>query len=44
MSEYDRAITDYDKAIELKLDYADAYNNRGEAYRHKDDDDRAIAN
>ena len=26
--EYDRAIADYDQAIRLKPDYADAYNNR----------------
>ena len=31
--EYDRAIVDYTKALELNPDYADAYNNRGNAYR-----------
>ena len=32
--EYDRAILDYTKAIELKLDYTNAYYNRGEAWLH----------
>ena len=39
---HDRAIQDYDKAIELKPDFADAYNNRGNAYADKGAYDRAI--
>ncbi len=41
---YDRAIADYDKAIQLKPDYAEAYSSRGAAYYYKGDYDRAIAN
>lgn len=43
--DYDRAIADYTKAIELKPDYAEAYNDRGFAYylRAKPDYDHAIA-
>jgi len=33
--EYDRAITAYSKAIELKPDYADAWYNRGICYNNK---------
>ena len=40
---YDQAIRDFDKAIELRSDYAAAYNNRGSAYYAKGDYDRAIA-
>ena len=29
LGKYEEAITSYDKAIELKSDYADAHNNRG---------------
>ena len=36
------AIMHYTKAIELKSDYADAYNNRGIAYANKGDLDSAI--
>ncbi|MGB5772260.1 MAG: tetratricopeptide repeat protein, partial [Crocosphaera sp.] len=32
LSEYDKAIADYTKAIELNPNYAYAYNNRGLAY------------
>ena len=32
--DFDHAIEDYTKAIELKPDYAVAYNNRGEAWLH----------
>jgi tetratricopeptide (TPR) repeat protein len=39
----DLAIKDYSKAIELKPDYAVAYNNRGNAYKNKGDIDLAIA-
>ncbi len=41
--EYDRAIQDYDQAIELKPDHALAFNNRGFAYHEKGEYDRAIA-
>ena len=41
--QYDRAIADYSVAIELKADYAEAYNNRGFAYYLKGDSKRAIA-
>jgi tetratricopeptide (TPR) repeat protein len=41
--DYDRAITDFTKAIQLDPDFAEAYNNRGDAYIGKDDYDRAIA-
>ena len=41
-SEYDRAIEDYSKAIELEPDYAGAYNNRGATYERNGDYDRAI--
>ena len=40
---YDRAIADYDKAIEIDPKYAQAYNNRGYAYEAKGEHDRAIA-
>jgi tetratricopeptide (TPR) repeat protein len=30
--QYDKAISDYSKAIEINPRYADAYNNRGNAY------------
>ena len=40
---YNRAIAEYTKAIELKPDYANAYNNRGNAYSNKSDYSRAIA-
>jgi|GEM_PF-1588282 len=42
-SNYDRAIGDYDKAIQFKPDLAAAYFNRGVAYVGKGDYDRAIA-
>ena len=41
---YDRAIADFDQAIQLKPDFADAYFNRGLAYADKGDYDQAIAN
>ena len=41
--DYDRAIADFDRAIQLKPDYAEAYANRGWAYNNKGDYDRAIA-
>jgi len=39
----DRAIVDYSKAIELDPKYADAYYNRGIAYKRKGNLDQAIA-
>jgi tetratricopeptide (TPR) repeat protein len=41
--DYDRAIADYNTAIQLKPDYAEAYNDRGFAYYLKGDAERAIA-
>jgi tetratricopeptide (TPR) repeat protein len=41
--EYDRAIVDYTTAIQLKPDYAEAYNDRGFAYYLKGNAERAIA-
>ena len=41
--DYDRAIADYDKAIQLNLQYTGAYNNRGSAHADKGDYDRALA-
>ena len=40
--DFDRAIEDYDKTIELKPNYADAYYNRGVVRYKKGDFDRAI--
>jgi uncharacterized membrane protein YhaH (DUF805 family)/cytochrome c-type biogenesis protein CcmH/NrfG len=40
--EYDRAIADYDQAIQLVPNYALAFNERGSAYFLKRDFDRAI--
>ncbi|MDR1587270.1 MAG: tetratricopeptide repeat protein [Treponema sp.] len=40
--EYDRAIAEYDKSLNLKADYAEAYIGRGNAYRKKGDSGRAI--
>jgi tetratricopeptide (TPR) repeat protein len=41
--DYERAIADYNTAIQLKPDYAEAYNDRGFAYYLKGDAERAIA-
>ena len=41
--DYDRAILDYNKAIELYPKFALAYNNRGYAHEQKGDKDKAIA-
>ena len=41
-NEYDSAIKDYDEAIRLKPDYAEAYNSRGNAKSAKGDYDGAI--
>jgi len=40
--EYEQAIKDYDKAIELNPEYATAYNNRGNAYAKLGEYDKAI--
>lgn len=42
-ADYDRAIADYSKAIDLNPKFANAYNNRGTVYGIKGDHDRAIA-
>ncbi len=42
MGNYDEIISYCTKAIELDPKYAFAYNNRGVAYAHKKEDDRAI--
>ena len=42
LQQYDKAITDYNKAIELDPKYAMAYNNRGFAYGKLQQHDRAI--
>src|SRR5262249_32224032 len=39
----DRALQDFDEAIRLDPNYADAYSNRGYAFMRKGDYDRAIA-
>jgi lipoprotein NlpI len=39
----DRAITDYDKAIELNPKYAHAFGNRARSWQSKGDLDRAVA-
>jgi tetratricopeptide (TPR) repeat protein len=38
----DRALADFNKAIELDPKFAFAYNNRGIAYRAKGDNERTI--
>ena len=40
--DYDRALEDFSKAIELEPDYADSYNNCGVIYSRKGDYDRAL--
>lgn len=40
--DYDLAIKDYTRAIELRPDYTEAYNNRGWVYGNKHDYDREI--
>ena len=42
MGQYDRAIQDYDQAIRLNPNWAEAFNNRGRAYSDKGQHDRAI--
>lgn len=41
--DHDRAIADYNKAIEIDPRHPNAYNNRGNAYADKHDYDRAFA-
>ena len=41
--QYDQAISDYNKALEINSKYAYAYNNRGMAYRDKGQYDQAIS-
>ena len=43
MDETDAALSDYNKAIELKTDFVEAYFSRGLAYDQRGDLDRAIA-
>jgi tetratricopeptide (TPR) repeat protein len=40
--DYAEAIASYDKAIQLRSDFGQAYNNRGLAYHAKEDYDKAI--
>ena len=42
LGQVEKAIEAYSHAIELKSDFADAYNNRGAAYEAKGDHDHAI--
>ena len=39
---YSKAISDFNKAIQLNQQYANAYNNRGLTYFHKKSYDKAI--
>jgi lipoprotein NlpI len=41
--EYDRAVADFGRALQLNPQYANAYSNRGSAYFDKGEFDRAIA-
>lgn len=41
---YQEAIADFEKAVELKLDYADAYFNLGRTYYLLNDEDKACEN
>ena len=38
---FEAAIVDFEKAVELKPDYADAYFNMGRVYHMQNDDDKA---
>ena len=41
--EYDKALADYNQALRLKPDYAEAYNGRGAAWRSKGEHGKAFA-
>ncbi|MCR5660351.1 MAG: tetratricopeptide repeat protein [Bacteroidales bacterium] len=41
---YEEAIADFEKAVELKSDYADAYFNMGRAYYLLNNEDKACEN
>ena len=41
--QYDEAISDYNKALEINQSYAEAYRNRGNAYFYKRQYDQAIS-
>lgn len=41
--DYDKAIESYTKAIELNINYIEAYNNRGISYRYLKEYEKAIA-
>jgi len=41
--QYDQAISDFNKALEIDPNYLFAYNNRGTAYMNKDQYDQAIS-
>ncbi len=43
LKDYDKAISDYNKAIELNPNFDTAYNNRGFAYDEKGEYDKAIS-
>jgi len=43
LSDYDRAMADFNEAIRLKPNYANAFLSRGNAYDHQRDYDHAIA-
>ncbi len=43
MGEYDRAVADFDRAVELKPDFAEALHDRGLAYERMGEYDRAVA-
>lgn len=42
-NEYDNAITDYNRALELNQNYAKVFNNRGNAYRRKKEYGKAVS-
>ena len=44
MREYEEAIADFEQAVALKHDYADAYFNMGRAYYLTHDEDKACEN
>ncbi len=43
-ADYDLAIEEFDRAIQIDQDYADAYFERGNAYLYKEDYDQALDN